>query len=329
MGMAIGSIYRPLLEVLREYGADVDGALSLLGLSYEEVVEGQWLSPEQGRRLMRLCGPVRPEEPLGLLAAKRFREADADLVGYLMRHSATPLDAVGALQEHAKLLGDSAVVAIARADSAVTVTFGRDGGRHMLPEGADFAAGVIHRILTEASRKVAKPTSVRIPRPRPRSVAPYRRFFSAPVSFGGQHVSLTYSDEVMRVPLQQRDRRLSRILQQHATGLASIAPTADFPSRIRARIAQDLETGPRDPASVAKRCGISERTLRRRLADAGTTYRALLDDVREEHALSWLSEGQPVTRVAQRLGFSDATSFARAFRRWTGRLPHSFLSRSR
>jgi AraC-like DNA-binding protein len=70
---------------------------------------------------------------------------------------------------------------------------------------------------------------------------------------------------------------------------------------------------------------MSERSLRRHLSEAGTSYRELVDDVRKERALCLLEAEQSISSIAQHLGFSDATAFARAFRRWTGRAPHTHL----
>jgi AraC-like DNA-binding protein len=80
---------------------------------------------------------------------------------------------------------------------------------------------------------------------------------------------------------------------------------------------------------VARALGVSERTLRRRLNEAGQTYRALREEVRSTWALVLLRGGKhTVTEVAHLVGFSDATAFARAVRRWTGTYPRDYARRS-
>ena len=67
---------------------------------------------------------------------------------------------------------------------------------------------------------------------------------------------------------------------------------------------------------------VSVRTLNRRLASAGTTYRHVSESYKLERALHWLSvEKLSVTDVAYRLGFADLSTFSRAFKRWTGCSP--------
>ena len=66
----------------------------------------------------------------------------------------------------------------------------------------------------------------------------------------------------------------------------------------------------------------SERTLRRRLSEAGTSYRALHDDLRAERAMALLRDSRlPIAEIGSQLGFSDDREFRRAFKRRTGRVP--------
>lgn len=91
---------------------------------------------------------------------------------------------------------------------------------------------------------------------------------------------------------------------------------------VRVLIAQLLPTGAA-MVDVAARLGLSERTLRRRLAEADTGYQPLLDEVRESLARELLGSRAvlSVEDVAQRLGYAEASSFITAFRRWTGTTP--------
>jgi AraC-like DNA-binding protein len=77
---------------------------------------------------------------------------------------------------------------------------------------------------------------------------------------------------------------------------------------------------------VARQLGVSTRTLRRRLDEEVTSFRALLDEVREALADELLTRGAvPVEDVAVRLGYAEAASFVHAFRRWKGVTPTAFL----
>lgn len=77
--------------------------------------------------------------------------------------------------------------------------------------------------------------------------------------------------------------------------------------------------------TIAKRMGMSARTLQRRLKFCGIDFEELLDETRRSEALRLVSEGKyPMTEIAYRVGYSDPAHFTRAFRRWTGESPSRF-----
>lgn len=74
---------------------------------------------------------------------------------------------------------------------------------------------------------------------------------------------------------------------------------------------------------IASELGVDERTLRRRLTAEGTSYRALLDEVRATLAGELLGSGLTVEETARRLGYSETSAFTHAHTRWHGGPPSS------
>jgi AraC-like DNA-binding protein len=80
---------------------------------------------------------------------------------------------------------------------------------------------------------------------------------------------------------------------------------------------------------MARLMNTSERTLKRRLHDEGTTFRALLAESRSAMAETLLREsGLALGEIAERLGFADLSTFSQAFKRWYGVAPSAFRSRA-
>jgi AraC-like DNA-binding protein len=70
---------------------------------------------------------------------------------------------------------------------------------------------------------------------------------------------------------------------------------------------------------------MTERTLQRRLQEAGTGYQNILDDIRRETAIEWLTTSQvAINEIASNLGFSEVRSFQRRFKYWTGHAPGEY-----
>lgn len=328
--MAIGSVYRPFLEVARDAGVDVTAELARFGIHEDGLSEAR-LAPHQGRALVLRLAAKSGVHELGLTAAARARITDLDLLGYLAKHSEHALAALEMLVRYPQLLGDTAASELLHTQGHVAIRFGLTGGRQMLPDGSDYAIGVMVRVLLEISDGEAQPVEVHLPRARPRRPGKYRDFFGVMPSFGAERAVLRYPKRTLLRPIPDRDRRLHRILEERASeSMAALPQPADWIDRVRGELIRALTEGRAELGNVATRCGMSERTLRRHLDAAGTSFRSLTDDVRRAHALQLIDEGQTrVIAIAQACGYNDATAFARAFRRWTGLSPQRYLATRR
>jgi len=110
-------------------------------------------------------------------------------------------------------------------------------------------------------------------------------------------------------------------------------PTNQAGSELLYRVLALLQAGePHYPRleQVAQQLHLSPRTFKRRLQSLGSGYQLLLDQVRMERARQLLRESsQPVDIIASSLGYSDASNFSRAFRRWQGMTPALYRRRER
>jgi AraC-like DNA-binding protein len=96
----------------------------------------------------------------------------------------------------------------------------------------------------------------------------------------------------------------------------------DFPEQVRSMLRMALAMGRANEADVSALLSIHSRTLRRRLSDSGVSFKVLVDEVRHATARQMLEySALEVGQIAVSLGYADASSFARAFRRWTGATP--------
>jgi AraC-like DNA-binding protein len=191
----------------------------------------------------------------------------------------------------------------------------------------DFDVASLCSSGTVLSGRPLRPLEVRLPIPAPPDPTPWLRLADR-VRFDWPHVEIHVDRAVTRWPLPTRNPTLARFLELRLDGLLEARGAADpLASRVRQLLRPHLAAGGLDRAAVARRLGMSERTLLRRLASEGATYRDLLDQVRYEIAASWLAD-RPVHEVAARLGYADPRAFRRAFQRWAGCTPAEWRDRS-
>ncbi|HEX6244578.1 MAG TPA: AraC family transcriptional regulator [Polyangiales bacterium] len=330
--MAIGPLYRCILEVARERGVDVEAVLRESGLTAATLVApGTRLSPEVGRALGGALIHAIKLPSVGLAAARHFRLGDFDLLGYVMKFSPTVGEMLTAASQYGRLLGDTADFRVELSPGQVAITVGRSGGRKYLHEAADFAAAAMALSIRELAGAEIDPSEVRLPREQPHDERPYQRLFRCRIVFGAEHASLVYPASILTLPGRHADPQLVEILRRQADdAVAKVPAAAPLALRVRAQLAAGLDRGCPDLAAIAQTLAMSERTLRRHLREAGTGFRELLDDVRRERALLLADEGgRSATEIAVMVGFEDTAAFARAFKRWTGALPRDYLARAR
>jgi AraC-like DNA-binding protein len=150
----------------------------------------------------------------------------------------------------------------------------------------------------------------------------------ASMVFGRAAHRLVFRASTLELPLVTADPVAMQLARaQCDRELAALAEGGSFLGKVRALIAGgDHGTRPLD--EVARSLHVSPRTLKRRLADQGTSFSAMLESVRHQRALLLLENRQlGLADVAGRLGYSDAANFTRAFRRWTGQTPAAYRSR--
>ncbi|APR82540.1 Transcriptional regulator, AraC family protein [Minicystis rosea] len=145
--------------------------------------------------------------------------------------------------------------------------------------------------------------------------------FSMPVN------RLVFRTSELQWPLKMADPVTARLARDEVQReLAALGAPSEM--IVRVRQAMHGEGGFRSLDEVAQRLHVSTRTLKRRLADAGTSFTGLLDEVRRDKALLLVDDHRlSLEAVAIELGYFDVANFVRAFRRWTGKTPSEYRHR--
>ncbi len=151
----------------------------------------------------------------------------------------------------------------------------------------------------------------------------YRVMFSENLRFERPRTRMIFSADCLDLPVKRSAEELKRFLAQAP---ANILVKYRDPDSLASRIKQDLRQLPAEhwpeTEALAQQLCMSASTLRRRLAEEGQTYQGLKDSVRKELAITWLAEPSiSFVEIAARLGFADASSFYKAFRKWSGSNP--------
>ena len=195
-------------------------------------------------------------------------------------------------------------------------------GLQMTHELALAAAAALSREVC-ASFAIA---SVRIAHAGGGDTRTFEELFGCPVQFGRPHDALEISNDVLRHRNRQGDAGFSRFFDDHLDrALADLPQEGRLERMVRAEIAQALSEGVPTLSQMARRLQMGGRTLQRRLAEERLSYQDLLENVRRELALRLLrGSDYALVEVAFLTGFSDQSTFSRAFKRWSGQTPRAY-----
>ena len=157
------------------------------------------------------------------------------------------------------------------------------------------------------------------------SAEEHEALFGVRPRFGAPENRLRIPPAVLGLPIPGADLALRQPLLHLLERSLPVARSPDVVRRLRAELSARLPQGETDKGGLARALGMSPRTLSRRLRSAGTSYREVLEETRRALALSLLRDpALPIYELAFLLGYTEPSTFHRAFRRWTGDSPDAW-----
>ena len=190
------------------------------------------------------------------------------------------------------------------------------------------AALAILRELTKCSS--LKPVRVEFEHDRLGDLSVYQDVFSCPVVFNQPDNRMVFAKSLLDMPILTADTRLFQALEPFLQRQHSARVESELLGRMAAHIASGLGSGGVSIEWVASSMNMGVRTLQRRLSEQGLDFTQVVEDVRRSLAEEYVARSDySFTHIALLLGYSEASSFSRAFRRWTQLTPLKYRQRAR
>lgn len=207
---------------------------------------------------------------------------------------------------------------------------GASAARHTNRHEIEFWITAVLRLARQLTDKHLAPARVCFAHVRGRSATELGRYFSCDVEYGALNDSILFARCARDLPIVNSDPYLNRLLvdfcEQAMRQQRRRRPS--FESMVENAIATLLPHGEASMSAVARRLGVSERTLTRRLAAEGVGFSTLRTRLRRNLAQRYLKEPElSISEIAWLLGFRDLGAFSHAFKRWTGCAPREARGR--
>ena len=309
-----------LLDLAEEFGVAPQRLCAGLGCTFEDLRRGERISNRQALRMIRRALRLTGRTDLGLELGIRENFSHFGLPGFAMTVARTLKEAVEIAVRYQDQAGGISTVSLECGDDYVALV--ADSNLHdesVLP----FVMEEFFASALAVARQLVGDHfclhTLEVAYPEPTYAERYRQIFSCPVYFGCARNRAQVERRWLNVPIATHSAvmatQLGAQLEQQARAL---------PPRSTAAVEQLLLRSGNIRLSIDQVAGLlqlSVRTLRRRLREDGSSFRALSERVRVQTALHLLQGGMTVAAAAERLGFSDARAFRRAFKRRLGEVP--------
>lgn len=328
--MISGQVLGFVLDQLLGFGIDGRACAESRGLTWPDPVPPRVPSSQLYALWEAVCAQ-HGECSLGVRMAERTGPDQLALFGRLVASASNLGDAL--------LMGTRLVQAIA---STIEVSFTMRGERGSVlldpvapeslhPESAEFLTAVILILARSLTGKQVVADNIFFTHAPRGDQAYLERFFGGPVHYRAAHCGYHFDTSILQLPVLGDDPELRAALQQKAERVLSRAGSrGDLLVTLRGAIAAELCGGNPSSTVVATALGMHPKALSRRLAALGTSFRGEVERLRYSEAERHLRERDlNVEQVALLLGYSESSTFNRAFRRWAGCTPVEYRGRHR
>jgi len=322
------AVLHHLPEVLQGFGIPLEPLLDRLDLPADLMKDPEnTIAVSSAAELLALCAEHTRCPHFGLLLGQRASLTAFGLIGALALNQTDVGTALRGLARTQHLHGRAGVPAFIVEGDLAIYSLTLEG---FLGVGAvhvqDLSAAMGFNLMRDLCGPAWAPTEVMLPHAPPRDRRPYDRYFRAPIRFDAEWTAVAFPARWLSHRVTGADPSLRGPLQQSVDALVARHGN-DLIMRTRRALYVLVMQGEGSMSRVADLMGMHRRTLNRRLALSGTSISEQLEDVKSHIARQLVADTtMSMIEIASTLNYSDAGTFTRAFRRWTGMPPSEWRS---
>ncbi len=312
---------RPFLQVLARYPAVP-----------RELVEGSGSAPEDQRlpvaasqQFLQEMTELVGEQNLGLLAARETPLGTFEVLEFVAFSAPTWRAAIETAFRYIHLMNEAADFRIEITGTKAHLML--QSSVPLTRAGIDFQSATLYLTAARWFGRREPELEVWFTYPEPADLTEHRATFgAAELRFDAPWNGFVHDAALLDAEVAGADPKVHAILRHHAERLLSELGAGDgLVAQVRGQLLASLKDGPLTAPALASRMGVARRTLTRRLAEHHTSFSELLDGVRREAATYYVaSSDHSLVDIAFLVGFSESSTFVRAFRRWHGVAPMAY-----
>ncbi|HCM06393.1 MAG TPA: hypothetical protein DIC30_10315 [Oceanospirillales bacterium] len=330
-----------LLQAASLQGVSEQAVLSSAGLPVESLsVVGDRISLSDTLLLWRAAESLSADPLFGFNMGKYLQPTHFQLIAFTMLSSETLASAIDKILKYQRLISDGGAFSLVQKASEVQKTSELELPEELEPSNIsalvyrptvsnfsyhqiDAVMAVVASFMNWLLGRDDVVLEVHLQHDFQEGLNQYNDFYKAPVLLNQSDNSLLFDSRLLKQRLPGFDANLASMHEQMANGQLKRLLDPSVVTLVQEQlIASGFEVN-RDV--IAKNMAMSGRSLQRKLQQEGSSFQQLLDELRHQRSLLLLQDKHlSLADVAQQLGFSESSTFYRAFKRWQGVTPGEY-----
>lgn len=321
------SVFAPTLTILwktiESYGVDPEPLFASESIKVRLPIDpSQRIPYEKIDRIRSKAAQKIGDEAFGIRSASVFSPSQLGALGYAWQASLTLRKACERLERFVRVLNNQAAIRVEDVDDCMVVTIQLDLPSENLTVRDDSALATITRMCRMVSGDHFRLKAVNFRHAAPGDIKPYFEYFACPLNFDQPEnqllIPLSIADEV----LVGANSELALLNDKVVTRRLALMDRNDIVARVQSTLMEQLPHGNVSDDSIANALHMSVRTMHRKLAEVNQNFRNILVEMRRDLAEHYILDNSlTLTEISLLLGFSEPSSFSRAFKSWTGTAP--------
>jgi len=316
---ALGALWRQL----EGYGIDPEPLFREQGIAPDSLFDaGARVPTERYQQLDLRAAQLSGDPYFGLRGAEYFRPAHLGALGFAWLASSSLRTAFERLSRYARVIQEKLTVELSEDDNFFYVRL----DPHVPALNAAIREDGQLAALVKFCRSIAgpafNPARVCFRQEQPAETAYHYELFRCPIEFSAPDTMLVLRLADVDKRLTGSNDQLAELNEHIVVKYLAHNARNDIVNRAKAAIIDGLANGGVNEISIADALHMTPRNLHRKLKKENTSFKELLTGIRKELAHQYIQDrSKTLTEISYLLGFSEASSFSRAFKNWTGQAP--------
>ncbi|HET8707466.1 MAG TPA: AraC family transcriptional regulator [Pseudomonadales bacterium] len=322
-----GVMLRLVYQAMCKLGLDANAVLTKIGASTEWLNDPHLRTPHAAQDLFwKAVQSVSNDPDIGLHLGENLPVYRGQVIEYLFLSSPTFGEGLTRALNYTRLLSDAVQGRLIQgAERSYLVSDISNSGFRQLTECAVAGIARFFEYVTENQFRLRE---IWFTHETGASAEEYQRVYGCDVKLGQKETRLYFDTALLAHPSHHAEPELLRLHEQVASEKVAALERQDLISNVKRAIGEILESGDVTLESVAGRLNMKSRDLRMRLQDAGTNFNQVFNDYRCRLARRLLAKtDESIDQIVYLTGFSEPSTFYRAFKRWVGETPVEYRKR--